>query len=357
MKDLYIFNRGQKLKCGFTTGSCATAASKAAALMLQNQSLVAEIKLETPAEITLTLPVQNPSYDATTASCHIIKDAGDDHDATDGIEVHATVSKREDGKIVIQGGNGIGTISKPGFWGKTGDPAINPVPRQMIQKELSAIADCGWTVVLSIPGGAEIAQHTFNAKIGIKGGLSIIGTSGIVEPMSVEALKQTIYLEIDDIANSGATEILLVLGNYGKQLAESQGIKMPLVKISNFIGDAVLYCKNKEFKKVLLIGHIGKLCKLSVGAFYTHSSVCDLRVEAFVYYLALAGASRELIGRVVEASDTEAVLDIVSEAGYSEIVADMRQGCLERIRRYVKDPDFNIDVFIYSMAQGLLNKP
>lgn len=354
MKALYHYQRGKKLRCGYTTGSCATAAAKAAAYMIIHQRVIDRIAIDTPAGVILELDVVHPAFDQQQATCCIVKDAGDDHDITDGIEIWATVKQRTDGQISISGGLGIGRITKPGFWGKPGEAAINPVPRKMITTELAKLAASGWDVELSAPQGQELAAKTLNAKLGIADGISIIGTTGIVEPMSNEALKQTIYLEIDDVSQSGSQEILLHLGNYGQKVASELGLDYPSVKISNFIGDAVLYCKHKAFRKVVLIGHIGKISKLSIGAFNTHSSVCDLRLEAFVYYLALAGAPLALMNKVLNCSDSEEILQLIREQGYGMIVTTMRQGCIDRIRKYVKDPDFNIEVIVYSMASGII---
>jgi cobalt-precorrin-5B (C1)-methyltransferase len=355
MDDLYIYHKGRKLRCGYTTGSCATAAAKAAALMLHHQKIIKRVEIETPANVPLSLEVINPVFNTNEASCCIIKDAGDDHDATNGMEICARVQKSNEKEIVIKGGPGIGTITKPGFWGNPGETAINPVPRKMIIKEVLEVADSGWDIVITAPQGEEISRNTLNDKLGITGGISIIGTTGIVEPMSNEALKQTIYLEIDDIARETTRDILLYLGNYGLKTAQDLGLSAPGVKISNFIGDAVLYCRNLQFERVTLIGHIGKLSKLSIGAFNTHSSVCDLRMEAFVYYLALAGAPQNLIKQVASCSDSEEALDLILDQKFGNIVTNMREGCIDRIRGYVKKPDFNVRIYIYSMSKGLLN--
>lgn len=355
MNDLYVYHKGRKLRCGYTTGSCATAAAKAAAYMLQHQERVDAIEIDLPQGGALTLSVANASYGKTEACCSVIKDAGDDQDATDGMEISAQVKKRSDGQVQICGGQGIGTITKAGFWGNPGEHAINPVPRQMIKDALSAIDSSGWDVEISAPEGEQIAQKTLNARLGIVNGISIIGTTGIVEPMSNEALKQTIYLEIDDIHKNGHQEILLFLGNYGETVARDLEIDLPAVKISNFIGDAVLYCKNKVFKRVVLIGHIGKISKLSIGAFNTHSSVCDLRLEAFVYYLALSGAPRELMEQVTQCTDSEEALSLILEKGYQQIPGAMKNGSIKRIQQYVNDPAFNVEVILYSMKTGILD--
>ena len=197
---------------------------------------------------------------------------------------------------------------------------------------------------------------TLNPNIGIEHGISILGTTGIVHPMSEEALKRTIYLEIDKIAEDNVEKILLFLGNYVERIAAQLNLHAPKVKISNFIGESIAYCYNKGFQNVLLIGHIGKLSKLSLGAFNTHNKVCDVRIEAFIYYLALADAPISLIERVKACKTSEEALKFVLNEGYDHIISDMRQGCIDRIKRYVKDEHFQIDVIVYSIEFGILGK-
>ncbi len=350
---MYVVKDGKKLRCGYTTGSCAAGAAKAAAIMLHTGKIHETVEIETPAGITLDLNVEKSVLTEQCAACCIIKDAGDDPDVTNGMEIFAEVRTRADGNIHIDGGTGIGRITRDGFWGKAGEAAINPVPRSMIRAELTKVAAHGWDVLIYAPQGQEIAKKTFNPNLGILDGISIIGTTGIVEPMSDVALKKTIYLELDHIYADGAREILLFLGNYGKRVIAESKIPLPKVKISNFIGESILYCYNTGFQKVTLIGHIGKLSKLSIGAFNTHSKVCDVRIEAFIYYLALAGAPQPLLQKVNHCTTTEEALALLLDSDYKHIMDNMRQGCIKRIKRYVKDEDFDIDVILYSMEHKL----
>ncbi len=352
--DMYDIKDGQRLRCGYTTGSCAAAAAKAAAFMLHTGAIPASVELDTPAGVTLTLRVEHPRLDADRASCAIIKDAGDDPDVTNGIEIYAEVKQRTDGAIVIDGGEGIGRITRKGFWGEVGDAAINPVPRQMIRDAVGQIAEHGWDVLIFTPTGREIAKKTFNPNLGIEGGISIIGTTGIVRPMSDDALKKTICLEIDQIAEISLDEILLCLGNYGERMSVALPRRMPMVKISNFIGESLAYCHRKGFRQVTLFGHIGKLSKLALGAFNTHNRVCDARIEAFVYYLALDGAPRSLLQQINQCATSEEAAQLLLDNGYQRIFADMQRGCVMRIRRYVKDEQFDIDVIFYSLQHGIL---
>lgn len=356
MNDNYIIKYGKSLRCGYTTGSCAAGAAKAAAIMLISGEKLEEISIDTPAGIVLTLNLLNINIEEGNASCCIIKDAGDDPDSTDKIEIYARVSKRDDFKIVIDGGEGIGLITRSGFWGKNGTAAINPVPRKMIADELSKVSNCGFNVLIYAPMGREIAKKTFNSNLGIIDGISIIGTKGIVEPMSEDALKRSIYIEIDDAYDRGMSEIVLFLGNYGENVVENLNLHGSKIKISNFIGDMLLYSKNKGFEKITLVGHIGKLCKLSIGAFNTHSKICDVRIEAFVYYLALNGAPLSLINCVNECKTSEEALKIIIDHNYPIVINNMVDGCIDRIKRYIKDGNNEccIDVIMYSMDYGIL---
>lgn len=352
--DLYIIKDGKELRCGYTTGSCATAASKAAAIMLETGEILKYVEIDTPANIRLRLEVNNARIEKGIASCSIIKDAGDDPDNTDGIEIYSEVSKRKDSVVRIDGGIGIGRIVRKGLFGKVGDAAINPIPREMIEKEVKEVSDSGYDVIIYAPKGETIAKKTYNKNIGIGGGISIIGTKGIVYPMSEEALIKTIYMEIDMAFETvGNENIVLVPGNYGEKIADSLDIKSPRVKISNFIGDSLLYAYNKGFKSITLIGHIGKFAKLSIGVFNTHSKVCDARMEAFIYYLAFMGAPLDLIEQIDNILTAEEAINICIEKGYGQIVKLMEKGAEARIKKYLKNEDYNVEVIIYSMEKGV----
>ncbi len=352
--DLYVIKEGKKLRCGYTTGSCATAAAKAAAIMLEKGQTIEYVEIDTPANIRLKLEVYNQNIESDKASCSVEKDAGDDPDNTDGIHIFAGVKKRDDGKVSIDGGIGIGRIKTKGLFGEIGDAAINPVPRQMIEKELLELSKGGYDVIIYAPEGELVGKKTFNKNIGIEGGISIIGSKGIVYPMSEEALLKTIYMEMDMIEKThGKENIVLVPGNYGEKLADSLDINYPKVKISNFVGDSLLYAYSKGFKNITLVGHIGKFCKLALGVFNTHSKVCDARMEAFVYYLAFMGAPIELLETINKTLTAEEGVEICIEEGYGKVIKNMESGAEERIRKYLKDENINIKVIIYSMNRGV----
>lgn len=352
--DLYVIKEGKSLRCGYTTGSCATAAAKAAAIMLETNRIIKYVEIDTPANIRLKLEVHNPIIEDGYVSCSIVKDAGDDPDNTDGIAIYAKVSKRSDGKVNIDGGTGIGRITRKGLFGEVGQAAINPVPRETIEKEVVEVSTEGYDVLIYAPEGVAIGKKTFNSYIGIEGGISIIGTKGIVYPMSEEALLKTIYMEVDMLLDQyGDEHIVLVPGNYGEKVSESLGIDKPRTKISNFIGDSLLYIYNKGFKSVTLIGHIGKFSKLAIGVFNTHSKVCDGRMEAFIYYLSFMGAPIELLEKVNNCITAEEGINVCIEAGFGEVVKHMEKGAEMRIKKYLKDEDYRVKVIIYSMERGV----
>ncbi|GFN34807.1 cobalt-precorrin-5B (C(1))-methyltransferase CbiD [Tepidimicrobium xylanilyticum] len=351
--DMYVIKDGKRLRCGYTTGSCAAAASKAAVFMLETGKIPKYVEIDTPAGVKLKLEISDPRIEKGKASCSVIKDSGDDPDVTDGIKIYAQVEKREDAEIFIDGGTGIGRITRKGLFGKVGEAAINPVPKRMIKEEIRKISPKGYNVLIYAPQGEDIGKRTYNENIGIKGGISIIGTKGIVYPMSQEALIKTIYMEVDAVEDKyGKEKIVLVPGNYGEKLAKSLGLKGGIVKVSNFIGDSILYIYSKGFKSMTLVGHIGKFAKLSIGIFNTHSSVSDARMEAFIYYLSLKGAPKSLLESVNNCLTAEEGLNLCIEAGYGSIVEDMEKGAEERIKRYLKDEDYPIKVIIYSMERG-----
>lgn len=350
----FVIKDGKKLKRGYTTGSCAAAAAKAAVALATGQLKGYTISIDTPAGIELTLDIHNSESNFPAFQCGIKKDAGDDPDVTDGLMIYASVEKRDDKQILITGGKGIGTITKSGFWGEAGQPAINPTPKKMIRKEIQNISEDGWNVVISAPDANKISKKTFNEGLGITGGISIIGTTGIVEPMSDSAWIKTIQLEITSLYEQNNSDILLYLGNHGKRL--SNHLKLPGVKISNFIGEAISYCLHLGYKKVVLAGHIGKMSKLAMGAFNTHNRVCDLRMEAFVYYLALAGGTQQMLNEVLNCTDTEAAYRMVKDLQYESIFTSMAEGCKTKILKYLKTESIRIEVYIYLMDGKIIGQ-
>ena len=312
---------GRMLRCGYTTGSCAAAAAKAAATALLTGSFPATVQLRTPKGPLLTLDVRDTSYDGHGFRCAIQKDSGDDPDITNGVLVYATVSKTDAG-LSIDGGEGVGRVTRPGLDQPPGEAAINSVPRQMIREAVASVADAagyigGLSVVIDIPDGRRLAQKTFNPHLGIEGGISVLGTSGIVEPMSDEALAESIRVEIRVLSERQKDAILITLGNYGYDFASGpMGLSMrDNVTCSNFIGVALDSSVENGFRRILLVGHIGKLVKMGIGLFNTHSRNGDGRLETLTACALQAGASISLLREMSSCVTTDAALDVLESAG------------------------------------------
>ncbi len=329
MAEQYIYRGGQKLRCGYTTGSCAAAASGAAAEMLISGEISEFSEIMTPKGVPLKLEVLDATISTDYAKCAIKKDSGDDPDITNGILVYAKVSRISNG-VEIVGGEGIGKVTKAGLDQPIGEAAINSVPRKMIAAAVEKVAEMydyhgGFRIEISVPNGEEIAKKTYNPRMGIEGGISIIGTSGIVEPMSNSALIDTIRLEERMRKAEGHNALLLTLGNYSENFIQKS---MPFaleksVKCSNFIGEAIESALEYGFENILIIGHIGKLVKLGAGIMNTHSAQADGRMDVLVTCGVLAGAESNVLRNIPECATVDAALDILKEHGYMEKTLDI----------------------------------
>lgn len=325
------------LRCGFTTGSCAAAAAKAAALALITRSQPARVTIALPSGDKLALDVADCVCYDDFVRCAVIKDSGDDPDITNGAYIYAKVSRADSG-ITIIGGSGIGRVTLPGLDRPVGDFAINTVPRKMIEQELTALLNeheqlGGLNVELSIPGGEELAQKTFNPRMGIVGGLSILGTTGIVEPMSSKALSDSIKLELSQLAADGQRNVILTPGNYGEDFCrKALHLEGSLVKCSNFLGDSIAAAVELGFSRILLVGHIGKLSKVGLGIMNTHSSVGDGRMECLSACALEAGGSAKLSRAILSCVSADAALDLLRDA---ELISDTMLALGGRIGHYL----------------------
>ena len=320
----YVTKGGKTMRCGYTTGSCAAGAARAATEMLLTGKIVESVELDTPKGIRLTLEIVNPEIGADFARCAVQKDSGDDPDITNGILVYATARKIPSG-ISIDGGEGVGRVTRPGLDQPVGAAAINSTPRRMIAEQVqTACAECGYSggigIIISIPDGRALASRTFNPRIGIEGGISVIGTTGIVEPMSNAALVDTIRVELSVLAASGARGVLLCPGNYGEDFARNV-LHMDMsrqVSTSNFIGDAIEAAVSDGFERILLVGHIGKLVKLGIGKSNTHSANGDGRMETLIACALECGGELPLLQKLLRCVTTDAALDALDAAGLLE---------------------------------------
>lgn len=265
------------MRFGYTTGSCATAAAKAAAICLFQGSISDEVEIDTPAGIKLRLEITDKHVSDTSAECAVQKDAGDDPDVTHGCKVYARVERIFGETIEIDGGEGVGRVTKPGLQVPVGHAAINPVPRRMIENAVRGVIgkNAGAKVIISVPNGRILGEKTFNPKLGIIGGISIIGTTGIVRPMSEDAFKTSLLCGLDIAKGIGYETVVLVPGSLGERaiLNLVPISKDQVIQISNFVGFMLDAARERHFKKVILAGHPGKLVKLLRGDFHTHSTV------------------------------------------------------------------------------------
>ena len=331
-EKLTAYRGGKALRRGWTTGSCAAAASQAAAVLLLTGIAPPEIHLHTPGGITFCLPVEDAHMSGSAAVCTVRKDAGDDPDITNGVRITASVRRIEKG-VAIEGGAGVGRITRPGLAMPVGEAAINPGPRQQITDAVHRAAeqngyDGGFSVTISVEDGEALAAQTYNGHLGIVGGISILGTSGIVEPMSEKALVDTIRLELDSLYAQGQRIAFLCPGNYGADFArDTLGLDLErAVKCSNFIGEAFDHAAYRGYPEILLVGHAGKLVKMAAGVMNTHSSVADARQEIFTAHAALCGAPRETLEGLMAAISVDACVELLDEV-------NLRQPVLSRIGR------------------------
>ena len=349
------------MKYGFTTGSCAAAASGAAAYMLLTGKTKTDITVETPSGRIFKAAILDIKRSENSVSCAVRKTAGDDPDITDGALIYSEVSIRESG-FSIDGGKGVGRVTRPGLDQPVGAAAINRVPREMIEKKVREVCSFagysgGLKIIISVPEGERLAEKTFNPKLGIAGGISILGTSGIVEPMSERAFIETIRLELRQKRAEGERRTVISPGNYGREfMKKSYGFDLDRsVKCGNFIGLTVDMAKEEGFAELLLVGHIGKLIKVAGGIMNTHSREADCRMEILASLGLLCGADGGTARSILRCALTDEAVEILEEAGIKQAVMDMAVericGNLERRTEKMK-----IECMMFSNKFGELGK-
>jgi cobalt-precorrin-5B (C1)-methyltransferase len=316
VNDYYQNSPTKLLRRGYTTGSCAAAAAKGALIMLLEQKHIWEIEITTPTGVVLKLRLEDCQYNPEDASCCIIKDGGDDPDITHGAKIYARVKLRAEG-VKIVGGLGVGKVTKPGLAIPVGEPAINPVPRNMIMSAVREVLPPGQgaEIVIEVPEGKYLAQKTLNPDLGIVDGISILGTTGIVEPMSEEAFKTSLVQCLKVAQAENKKNIAFTPGKIGQKFAsEKYGVgQSNIIQTSNFIGFMLEEAVNHGIEEVLLIGHIGKLAKIAAGTFNTHNRIADARRETLAVHAALQGASLSIIEAIMEAITAEAAVQIIKD--------------------------------------------
>ncbi|MBQ4369255.1 MAG: cobalamin biosynthesis protein CbiD [Candidatus Methanomethylophilus sp.] len=359
----YVFVGGRKLRRGFTTGSCAAAASKAAVQMLLSGEPVDFVDIMTPRGIPLHIAIEKIEMSGDRVSCAVRKDGGDDADDTNGAYIHAEVSRSSDEGVRIDGGVGVGRVTRKGLDQPPGNAAINHVPRNMIVEAVEDVCQAlkyagGIEVKIYVPEGEKIAVRTFNSRLGIMGGISILGTSGIVEPMSETALLGSIKAEMNVFMAEGRKYLLTVPGNYGKDFVKAYPAlegQTP-VECSNFIGDFLDMAVEAGAEGVLLVGNLGKLVKLAGGIMNTHSRNADSRMEILASNAILAGADAETAKRILGCISTDDALEVLNEKGLMKQTLEILIPKIEFHMNHRVKGDIKVAAITFSSEFGILGQ-
>lgn len=363
LEQFYSIKNNKKMRFGYTTGSCAAAAAKAAVRMLLTQETVTGETLLTPKGILLNLEILHARKGPDWASCAVRKDGGDDPDVTNGLEIFVRAEKTKEKGVFIDGGSGVGRVTRKGLEQPVGAAAINKVPRAMIQKEVEELCRDnhylgGISIVVSVPKGEETALKTFNPRLGIEGGISILGTSGIVEPMSEAALIKSIEIEMRQKIENGAEYLLITPGNYGAAYLKEH-MELPAeesLKCSNFIGETLDMAVNMGAKGILFVSHIGKFVKVAAGIMNTHSHCSDARAEILGANAVRAGMSLERVRDILNTITTDETLAIIKEEGFLKPV--MKE-ITERIQYYLEQRTYQrllLGAILFSNEHGYLGE-
>lgn len=363
LENYFIIKDNKKLRYGYTTGSCAAAAAGAAAAMLLSGQKIEHRDLLTPKGILLHLEIEDICISDTQVSCAVRKDGGDDPDATNGLLIYASVRKNDGPEILIDGGTGVGRITKKGLEQPVGAAAINRVPRSMIEQEVRQSAelycyDGGFQVIISIPDGEEIARKTFNPRLGILGGLSVLGTSGIVVPMSEDALIASIQTEMKLRRANGGDYLLITPGNYGEAFLNTypEVDVSCSVKCSNYVGETIDFAVNMGVKGILFVAHIGKFIKVSGGIMNTHSRCADSRAELMAAAAIRGGCDLETAEQILDTVTTDEALSILQK---KHLLDKTMIEIVRRIHRYLQhrcQGAVATEAIIYSNEFGLLGQ-
>lgn len=353
-----VNNRRSKLVRGFTTGTCAQAAAKAASIMLSTKRPVKSVEVKIPKGVKLNIGIVGQKIGRDFAQCGVIKDAGDDPDVTNGVRINARIQYSKKQGIFLRGGEGVGIVTKPGLALNVGEYAINPTPREMIIKEVAAHLSKGKgvEVEISVPGGSEIAKRTFNPRLGILGGISIIGTTGIVEPKSTDAYKMSLSLQLDVLKAAGNEKATLVLGYVGEKFCqEVLGLKPDsIIKIGDHVGFMLSECVKKKISKVILVGHIGKLVKVANGQLDTNIRFGDHRMTTIARFAKLCGAEKKVTGDILRQVSAEASIAILRKHNLTQTFDMIAKKAVDAIGRLVNN-QLSVNCILLSLSGEVLS--
>ena len=363
LEGYYTIKNNKKMRFGYTTGSCAAAAAKGAAAMLLENRQVRKVQLMTPKGILLELDILHAEQGEGWASCAVKKDGGDDPDVTNGLEIFVKAEKKELPGIVLEGGKGVGRVTKKGLEQPVGSPAINKIPRKMILKEAEEICSRtgykgGLLLTVSVPGGEKVGARTFNPRLGIQGGISILGTSGIVEPMSETALIKSIEIEMRQKVENGAEYLLITPGNYGAAYLKEH-MDLPFeesMKCSNYIGETLDMALDMGVKGIFFVSHIGKFVKVAGGIMNTHSRCADSRAELLAANAVRAGISLEGAREILGTITTDEALAVIQR---EDLLEPVMEELTKRILYYMNHRTYDrmlLGAVIFSNEYGYLGQ-
>ena len=324
------------LRGGFTTGAAAAAGVKAALIFFSTDKIVGEVELSALDGTTLKIPIAKVERHGEKISVEVVKDAGDDPDITNGVSIFTATKKIGGEEIIFRAGVGVGKITKPGLQIPVGEPAINPGPRRLIKNVAEEFSIRGLEVEISIPEGVELAKKTLNPMLGVEGGLSIIGSTGILRPMSEEAFKNSLVPQIDVAKAAGFEDLIFVPGKIGETIAERLGLpEGAIIQTSNFIGFMLEQAAEKNIRQIILCGHLGKLIKVAAGIFHTHNRVADGRLETLAAYSAAEGLPQVEVQKILSAATTEEAAQIISANNLECVYKKIASRASYRAERFV----------------------
>lgn len=341
------------MRTGYTTGACSAAAAKAATRYLVTGARPEAIEITLPNGTIARFVLHRSERVGTHAICSVIKDAGDDPDCTHGAELIADVETNANPGIQILGGAGVAHVTKPGLGLDVGAPAINPIPRQniiaMVTEELANSPYSGATVTISVPGGEEMAKKTINARLGLLGGISILGTTGIVRPYSTAAFKTSVIQAIDVAATQELKELALTTGGRSENYAMKMHPHLPeeaFIQMGDFVGIALKHCVRRNIERVNLVGMIGKLSKMADGRMQTHAAGSEVNMDLLAELASELGADEAFCAQVRASNTARHVLELCKSAGWGDITSAICRRAVEHCARHAGG---NLHVHAYLM--------
>ena len=337
----------KELKGGFTTGAAAAAGVKAALIFLSTGKIVTEVEITALDNTKLKIPVKKmssnslPIYTSINTTnlpitVEVVKNSGDDPDITNGVSIFTTVKKIAGNEIIFRAGLGVGKITKAGLQLPIGEPAINPAPRQLIKNVAAEFGVKGLEVEISIPAGVELAKKTLNPVLGVEGGISVIGSTGVLRPMSEEAFKNSLVPQIDVAIAAGFKTLIFVPGKIGETIAKKFNFPAgAIIQTSNFIGFMLEQAAEKNVAEIILCGHLGKLVKVAAGIFHTHNRIADARLETLAAYSAAEGLQSSEVQKILNSATTEEATEIISANKIETVYKKIASRASLRAERFV----------------------